>query len=119
MTSIDIPRDDLGTLDLKLKKASFEAVKPTGAVLPYPSIGQENQIREIIREQFRPKQQRRKQERRQGDRRYHKEPVLLDTRSHHDRRLQGRRRSDEHHHQDEHSISTETSLIKKGIDTYA
>lgn len=91
MTSIDIPRDDLRTLDLKLKNKSFESVKPTVEVLPYPAIGNENQIREIIREQFKPKEQRRKKERRQGDRRQHQEPVLLDTRSHRDRRHEERR----------------------------
>lgn len=114
VTSIEIPRDDLGTLDLKLKNATSEAVKPTVEVQPYPAIGNENQIREIVREQFTPKEQRRKKERRNNDRRQHQEPVLLDTRSQRDRRQSGRRRSDENHD----IKDTQEVPLNKGFDAY-
>lgn len=118
MTSIDIPRDDIGTLDLKLKNADSAAVKPTSAVLPYPAISNENQIRAIIREQFGNKEQRRNKERRHGDRRHQQEAVLLDTRSHRDRRNQARRRSDDNHDSDNNNDRQPTVTIRKGVDTF-
>ena len=105
----------MGTLNLKLANATESAVKPTNAVSPYPAISDENQIRGIIREQFRGHDRRQKQNRRQAERRHHKDSVLLDTRSNRDRRKHGRRHTDNNHQEQINSLLSET----KGFDGYA
>jgi hypothetical protein len=96
VTSINPPRDDLGTLDLKLKNLTSEAITPVTQVQPAPAVRETQtpaQLRERQPRQQASRKQGRKKERRQKERRKRQEPVLLDTRSHRDRRQHERRAS--------------------------
>ena len=115
MTSINIPRGDIGTLDLQLANASSLSVKPVKPVQAYPAVNEHNPIRQIVRDYLQGKGQRRKSDRRHDNRRNRNEPVLLDTRFNRDRRQHGRRQTDD-------SFESENErplIIRKGFDGYA
>jgi hypothetical protein len=79
MTSINIPRDDAATL---VKSTPTERdVQP---IAPYPTVQAVKAHEDAT--QAPPRQTRKQAERRATDRRRQDSPVLLDTRSGHDRR---------------------------------
>lgn len=118
MTSINIPRDDLGTLDIKLNNSSSEAIKPTNEARPTPAT-QESNNRVLPQDSLPHQEKRRKGDRRKEDRRQKQVPVLLDTRVQGDRRQQARRRSDAESNQANNQMTEETSPPHQGFDDYA
>lgn len=79
MTSINIPRDDAAT-QIKSTPAERE-VQPTA---PYPKVQPVTAHEDVT--QAPPRQARKQAEQRARDRRKQNVPVILDTRSGHDRR---------------------------------
>ncbi len=79
MTSVNMPRDD-AAININTKTVAKRDVKPTEPYPTTPPVKKHAERHEAV-----PAIQSR-QRRRQGERRQKDEPVLLDTRSGHDRR---------------------------------
>lgn len=79
MTSVNMPRDDAAT-----KISSKSTARTVNEVEPYPTAQPVEAHEDVT--QAPPRKPRKQDERRGKDRRQKNEPVLLDTRSNHDRR---------------------------------
>ena len=113
MQWLNLVSEDAGVQSLKAEARQPATTRGVNAVAPYPSvhpvqIGEGSNAR-----RQKPVQDRRHGERRQGaDRRQQQKPVLLDTRSQHDRRdIDNRRRPQ--------SGDTETTPSRTRINLYA
>ncbi len=99
MTSINFPRDDEGRTRLQIsnRKKKPGTVQETAQVEPYPRITRArtpSHAKTPYREETPPQPVRRQQDRRKFQRRQKDSPVLLDTRSKHERRTRRRRADD-------------------------
>jgi hypothetical protein len=79
MTSVNMPRDDAAT-----KITSKTTTRTVNPVEPYSNVQPVEAHEDVT--QAPPRKTRKQDERRGKDRRQKNEPVLLDTRSNHDRR---------------------------------
>lgn len=112
MTSINSIRDDVGIHNSKIKEAksaSVQAPKPSEKAGTNFEVERKSKLKRSNRQQ-------RGKDRRQNNRRNHKEDVLLDTRSHHDRR----HGIDRRHTKDEHGKNRKKySNKRRHIDEYS
>lgn len=116
MSTINIPRDDLGTLDIKLNNTTSEAITPANQSQPAPDVEESHNRLPPRRDQ------RRRKDRRKKERRQKQVPVLLDTRVQGDRRHQPRRRADievSHDNKANESADGTTPNPQPRIDDYA
>jgi len=92
VTTVNITRDDAGLYSLKTANSTPVTARAVTAVPPYGERepGESRSVEPV------PVRERRRGERRRGERRADKAPVVLDTRSKHERRARshGRRTED-------------------------
>jgi hypothetical protein len=111
MQWLKLVNDDAGIQSLKAANRQTPVARGVESLAPYPSvhraqIGERRDNGAPV-----PPRDRRRGDRRQGDRRQHDIPVLLDTRTAHDRRGLEDRRSD--------NTATDAPATRRGIDVYA
>ena len=104
MTSVNLPRDD-AALIIKDKPTD----RPVQAAEPYPRVQPVTVHADVM--QAPPRKMRKQNERRARARRQHDDPVLLDTRSSHDRRNAADQKGIEV--EDENTLANKT-----GVDFY-
>ena len=112
MQWLNLVSEDAGVQRLKTEARQTAKTRGVNAVAPYPKV-HPVQIGEDRRARQKPVTDRRQGERRKGaERRKQQIPVLLDTRSQHDRRsIDGRRQSD--------SGNAEAATSRTRINLYA